>query len=479
MFSLNRRNFIQSAFAGAACGLGGCRSLVLGERPELRFGVVSDIHVTTPESVALFEASLRYFRDRDVDAVMVPGDLTDWGLKSSLQYIADAWNRVFPPETPGGRSRVVPLFCTGNHDFDGWAYGDMTMEMHANGYSEDEALSKLGLKTCWEEIFHEPWEPIRVRTVKGYDFISGEYRGAGNFAEWMKANGARFKGDKPFFYFQHLPLTGTTADAGSWADKGVGLSALKDFPNAVSFTGHTHHTFNDERAIWQGSFTAVATPSLSYMTVPSGHENGSGKRNGTGTETMPKIPARRDLRGGQGFVVSVYRDRMEIERRDLEEGGVEGASPWIVPLPMAAGSKPYSPDARAKLAQQAPQFPAGAKVETYTRNTETRQGKWAIAMTLRFPAAIPPKGQRILDYEVRAVPKDGSAPLVKRFVSPAFHKLEKYEPKTLEFWFNVDELPQDKPYVLEVYPRNWFGTCGRPIVSRTWHGKPGLDKAKR
>ena len=478
MLDLGRRNFIQSAFVGAALGFGGCRSLVFGERPELRFGVVSDIHVTTPESAALFEASLRYFRDRDVDAVMVPGDLTDWGLKSSLQYVADAWNRVFPPETPDGKFRVVPLLCTGNHDFDGWKYGDMTMEMHANGYSEDEALSKLGLAACWEEVFHEKWEPIRVRTVKGYDFISGEWRGYGKLGDWMKANGARFRGEKPFFYFQHPPLRGTTSDSFGWADDGSGFAALKDFPNAVAFSGHAHHTFNDEQSIWQGEFTAIATPSLSYASVPQGHENGSSERDGSATETMPKIPARRELRGGQGFVVNVYRDRIEIERRDLEEGGEEGAAPWVVPLPMAFGLKPYAAAAR-RTSAPAPQFPAGAKLATYTRNTETRQGKWAIVMTLRFPAAILPGGLRVFDYEVRAVPKDGSAPLVKRFVSPAFHKLARFEPKTLEFWFNVAELPQDRDYVLEVYPRNWYGACGRPLVSKTWHGKPGLDKAKR
>ncbi len=475
MFELNRRNFIQSALAGTAFGLGGCRSLGFGEQPELRLGVVSDVHVTTPESTALFEASLRYFRDRGVDAVMVPGDLTDWGLKSSFKYLADAWARVFPWDAP---NRVIPLFCTGNHDFDGWWYGDMTMEMHANGYSEDEALSKLGLKACWEESFYEPWAPIRVRTVKGYDFISCEWGAGKELAAWMKANGARFKGDKPFFFFQHPPLKGTTSDSGGWADGGVGFDALKDFPNAISFSGHAHRTFNDELSIWQGEFTAVATPSLSYMSVPKAHENGAGKRDGSGTETMPKIAARRDLRGGQGYVVNVYRDRVEIERRDLEEGGVEGAPPWIVPLPVRGSAKPYAPAARAKAAE-APQFPAGARVETYTRNTETRQGKWAIAMTLKFPAAIPPKGLRVYDYEVRAVPRDGSAPLVKRFVSPAFHKLAYHEPKTLEFWFNVTELPQDKEYVLEVYPRNWYGTCGRPLVSKTWHGKPGLGTAKR
>ncbi len=464
MFDLNRRSFIQGALAGMSVGMGGCRSFPFAERPELRFGVVSDVHVITPESTALFEKCLRYFRDRGVDAVMVPGDLTDWGLESSYRYLADAWARVFPFDEP---NRVFPLFCTGNHDFDGWKYGDMRVEMHANGYSEDEALSKLGMKACWEKFFHEPYAPIRVRTVKGYDFVSCEWGAGKELGAWMAAHADRFRGDKPFFYFQHAPLKGTTSDSGGWADEGVGFAALKAFPNAIAFSGHAHHTFNDERSIWQGEFTAVATPGLSYAAVPGAHENGSGSRDGKDTKVMPMIPARRDLKGGQGYIVNVFRDRIEIERRDLEEGGVEGGDPWMFPLPVRGSSKPYAPATRAKAAA-APQFPEGARVETSTCNTETRQGKWAIAMMLKFPAARPPKGLRVYDYEVRVVTKDGSTPLVKRFVSPAFHKLACHEPKTLEFWFNVDELPKNEQYVMKVYPRNWYGTCGRPIVSRPW-----------
>ena len=162
----SRRGFIggAAAFFVAGCKTGGW----LAGTPRLKFGVVSDIHLTTPASCAMTEKAMRYFRSRGADAVMVPGDLTDWGLRSGFEYLKSTWDRVF------AGTDVVPLFCTGNHDFDGWAYGDMTMEMHANGYSENEALSKLGLAAEWERIFGEKYDPVRVRTVKGYDFISAE-----------------------------------------------------------------------------------------------------------------------------------------------------------------------------------------------------------------------------------------------------------------------------------------------------------------
>ncbi|MBO7721110.1 MAG: metallophosphoesterase, partial [Kiritimatiellae bacterium] len=308
---MNRREFLVSA--GAVTLLQGCRSFDLFGAPEMSFGVVSDPHVTTPKSAALLEKSFRFFKRRGVDAVMVPGDITDWGVRPSLVYVRDAWNRVF------AGTGVTPLFCTGNHDFDGWCYGDMTMEMHANGYSEADRLVKRGMDVSWEDIFGVKFAGIRRRRVKGYDFISGEWRGYEDLSGWMAQNGASLKGGRPFFYFQHLPIKGTTSDSSGWADNGLTKPVLAQFPNCVAFTGHQHHPFIDERSAWQGEFTVFAVPSLSYASLPSGFENGEGPRNGKSKQAMRIVPARRDLRGGQGFVVNVWPDRVAVERWDMEE----------------------------------------------------------------------------------------------------------------------------------------------------------------
>ena len=465
---INRRDFL---FAGGAFTLAaGCRSTALFGKPELTFGVVSDIHVTTPESCALFESSLRYFKRHGADAVMAPGDLTDWGLRSSLVLLKQSWDKVF------AGTGVVPLFATGNHDYDGWWYGDMTMEMHANGYSEDEALSKLGLGGQWENIMGEDFAGIRLRTVKGYQFLSGEWKGFDQLGNWMKANGGELSKTRPFFYFQHVPVNGTTADgAGRKEDNGGVKKALSPFPNCIAFTGHTHRPFIDERSIWQGEFTAIATPSLSYAGVMRGYENGGDVRNGKSTKTMPMIPYRRDVRGGQGYLVKVWTDKVVVERIDLEEEASD-APAWVIPL--VSGEKPYAP-ARREKEVPVPRFPADADLKLRTVNTDDRMGRWTIAMECVFPSAETEAGHRVFDYELKAVPKDGSEPLVKRFLSPAFAKMAKYEPEYQRFWFNVAELPQDREYVVEVRARNCYGKCSEPLVSKTWRGKPGLGVADR
>ena len=486
MTNLSRRSFL--AGASALAGLGGCRSLWLpSDDPRLKVGVISDIHVTTPASTAMFERALLYFRDRKADAVLIAGDLSDWGLLSGLRCVADAWNRVFPNDkAPDGR-KVTKLFVTGNHDYEGWWYGDMTAEMHALGYSEDEAMIKLGMKKCWEETFQEPFAPVRRRTVNGYDFVSGEWYGGRDktpgfnlMPDWFKEHGKELDPSRPFFYFQHPPVPSTVVSSSKAGGPFQQITdTLAAYPNAVAFTGHTHWTFNDERAIWQGAFTGVSIPSLSYTTVPGGYENGSDIRNGRKppTRAMPIIPARFNLEEAQGYFMSVYADRIVFDRHDFTQN-VAGGAPWVVPLPMREDSKPFTFKAHGARTP-VPEFPKGAKLRTFTTNSDARSGHWQIVFVLDFPAATAVPGARAFDYEMRAVPKDGSEPVVKRFLAPAFHKLSKDEPANLRFWMDSMDMPQDVEYRIEVYPRNCFGACGKPLVDGVLRrAKPGKDKVR-
>ena len=482
-FGMKRRSFLKSAGIFAALGAPNLLAKEK-ERPELTFGLIADTHIGTLASAVTLERTLKFFRDRKVDAVMICGDLADWGLLSGFKYIAETWEKVFPRGKGAGGKTVQKLFCTGNHDYEGWWYGDMTAEMHALGYDEDEALVKLGMKKCWEEVFQEEFAPIRKRTVNGFDFIGAEWYGYDKepghdqTADWFKAHGGELDPGKPFFFYLHQPPAQTTAS--SWKGKLAQMvtDTLSAYQNAVALSGHAHWTLNDERSIWQGAFTAVSVPSLSVTGVQgAGYENGSDARNGKSTKAMPMIPARFRFEEPQGLVVTMYRDRMEMERYDFKKF-VHTAPTWNVPLkPCAPEERPFSFKAHS-VRTPVPEFQDGAKLRLSTSNTETRGGKWEIVMVAEFPAANGVAKARAFDYELRAVPTDGSRPMVKRFLSPAFHKLKEDEPGRMKFWFNVLDLPQDKEYRIEVYPRNCFGVYGKPLVSAPRRGKPGGAQAR-
>ena len=472
--NINRRSFFGGLAASVA--MTGCKGLLgRGERPMLRLGVISDIHITTPgpESTDKFRTALREFRSLGADAVLVAGDLADWGLRSNLKTVKAVWDEVM------GGADAVPLMITGNHDFDGWWYGDMTLDMHMQGYSEDEALKTLGMKACWEEIFHEPFADIRKRTVKGFDFVSVEWHVDGKekndalVAQWLEAHAAELKGDKPFFFFRHSPIPNTVSSSSKDPENAL-YRALQAFPNCVAFNGHTHRTLFDEGSVWQDGFTAVSIPSMEYQSALRGYENGSDHRRGGSKCSMPRMPTQGEHADAQGYFVSVFADRLEIRRFDFVAG--EEIEPWILPWPIAAG-KPFAAGERAKVTP-VPEFPSDAQVALRVYNADTRGGHWTIFWELTFPRAMA-EGGRVLDYEVRAeMAADGSVAAKKRFLSPAFHKVEREEPETVRVYFDGMDVPESGRYRLAVYPRNCFGRAGRPIFTRWLESKPGKAKAK-
>ena len=207
--------------------------------PRLKVGIVSDTHIQDEASARHFEKALRYFRDCGVDAVMHVGDISDWGLVSAWRYAAEAWERVFPGDKmPDGR-KVVKLFTTGNHDFEGIKYWDQKEEMLANGYSEAELLVENGIERQWERFFGEKFEPVTRKRVNGYDFITTHWNHRGDIAEWMSAHGGELDRTKPFFFFQHVNPDNTIT-AGCSGDSACSRNARAG-KAGKSFSHHSRH----------------------------------------------------------------------------------------------------------------------------------------------------------------------------------------------------------------------------------------------
>lgn len=468
---MTRREFIGEAVASV--GLAGCASMNWIEgSPSVSFGVVSDIHITTQESTEKFRRALRHFKSHGANAVLVAGDLSDWGLRSGLACVKEAWDA----EMKG--TGIVPLMITGNHDYDGWWYGDMTLHMHLSGYSEDEALSRLGMKECWEEMFGEPFAEIRVREVNGFKFVSSEWCGTGSCengdrtAKWLEDHRAELSGSKPFFFFRHAPIPNTVSSS-KVDTSDLLFKTLSTFPNCIAFNGHTHWTFNDERSIWQGGFTVMSVPSLEYTSVPGGYENGRDRRTSGTKLGMPCVATREYSREAQGYFIQVYAEEMRVERVDFEVGKVT-VEPWIVPL--RSEMRPYSFVEHANRVP-VPQFATGAVAKMRFVNSDTRNGSWTVFVALEFPSAKASDG-RAFDYVVRTVGEDGTRILEKRFISPTFDLPPSQEADSQSFLFNGFDLPEMGCFRFEVVARNCFGVESRPIYSNEMCPKPGRDKTK-
>ena len=445
---MTRRSFLAGAGALGASRLfavpaGSCT----GGKPNLRFGVLSDLHIrcTTRDNLydgspRAFEHALEYFRDRQADAVMIAGDMSDLGIGDELVLVGQTWDKVFPDDrAPDGR-KVEKIFITGNHE-SGVFINPRNLNTIRRLYGNDDAevrrqLLRSGYATWWEKAFHEPYARFYHKNVKGYDFLcanwdngilltpetpleghdwrfNGESFGV-ELKAWLDANGRRLDPSRPFFYQQHRCLWKTTyADWGWNHDNGKATEVLSAWPNAVSFAGDTHFPLSDDRSIWQGSFTALGTASLRYPGQPydsrdlASFENTCTRGRHRATydplKTMKEyVPS--DTR--QGMLVSVYDDRMVFERRDFAADCPVGDD-WVVPLPVAGSAKPYGFKARAEKAKP-PRFAPDAKLSLRRLKAKTRGGKEVPAVEIEIPAIVQTSDCRCAEYAVTAIGRDGA-----------------------------------------------------------------------
>lgn len=399
---ISRRMFLGGASAllalpkSAWAGLG---------QPRLRFGVVSDIHVSRysvqPETYAYgnsttFKTALEYFRDHGADAVVCAGDMSDRGVTSTLDICREVWKEVFPDnKAPDGRP-VEPIFVYGNHDSDkGW-FDRASGMLRGKSEAEAEAIKANSIsrnESCaWEHAFGEKWAPVYLKRVKGYAFVGAHWGHERELGDFLDAHRAELKGNLPFFEVQHPHPRGTLYGKYTWGeDGGVSTRTLSSFPNAVSFSGHSHASVALEASVWQGAFTAIGCSSLSYQTLfeRKGVLNADGNRGRYPTASS---------RSREGMLVSVYDGCLVIERREFVRNESLGPD-WVIPLPLDPSHGTFTRDAVCRRLA-APAFPQEARL------TVVRRGEF---LEIEVPSAIyAPDRTRTVWYEL-AVRREGEA----------------------------------------------------------------------
>lgn len=453
---MNRREFLQRSTALAGAAYFGTPALaetvaMLGE-PNLTIGIVSDIHLRGTDTTATFIHTLEYFRSRKVDGVIIAGDMADQGLISQLHVVADAWYKVFPGGKGLDGKETVQLFIYGNHDVRNDA---------SDGINPQRA-------NVWKQCFGEEYQPIWMKTIKGYHFIGAHWYNESNIpglSAFLSKHNEELSGDKPFFYIQHPHLKDTCNCAWAWGrDDGSVTKLLSKYPNAVAFSGHSHSPLDDDRDLWQGSFTSIGTSSLSYLYPMPGRENTY--QDDWGAKPPTQMAKMDPSDGRQGMVMRVYDNAIAFERREFVYDESIGDD-WVLPWPIDT-SRPLSFENRAKTAP-VPQFPAGTKVTVTSSNGSDRYGNSGQQVTVRFPGVLKKNtGVRAFDYEVQVEYNWLDVDFVtgtKRVFSPKCYLGEEKDSGDVRCVYGIGELPKDFAYRFAIRPCNCFGQKGSPIYS--------------
>ena len=486
MANISRRWFIGGAASAAILPprlFAVSASTPLAGTPRVKIGVLSDIHLRdNKESSWLdFSRALAHFRDCGVDGVLIAGDIADTGRVSELKRCAELWFKAFPDgKAPDGR-KVEQLFVYGNHDIDGVRWNpkiDLTNPAVRAQY--------LGLgdnrKKAWEEAFHEEYRPIWLKTVKGYSFIGGHWSGypereAGDrdIEPFMNDNAAKLDPKLPFFYTQHAHPKDTCFNKWAWGhDDGLSTRVFSRFPNAVTFTGHSHYTLTDERTIWQGTFTSINTGSLSYSSVDyslrsnvDGNSSGYRRPKDFLPKTEPEIVTWNEH---QGMVMTVTDEQIRLERKSFGPTVESLGDDWVIPLP-AAESRPFAYASHAAK-RQAPEFPKDAVVKTEIVPADPKADKKCGVpgpyVKLTFPAAEDRGKCRVFEYEATAQLMEDDTDLVvcqRRSLANDFHRPVTKRIAEDRCRFALSELPASSYVRFSVRPIECFGKKGAPIFS--------------
>jgi glucan-binding YG repeat protein/predicted phosphodiesterase len=261
----------------------------------MQFPVLSDIHIGNKAQEERFKRALEDYQSiaYDYDAIAMVGDITNMGVEQ--QY--DDFNRILGAYITPGAEKVITI---GNHEY--WEGIQSPEGLDVERYMK-RFVNKTGMPGVESKVYYDKW-------INDYHFIAmgsegftrpGDYDYALISEEqynWLETTLAvNADPAKPIFVFLHQAIDDTVYGSEQW---GAGFrdtrleDILKQYPQVILFSGHSHYLINHPRTIYQEGFTMVNTGSVAYGYTELGYPGTS-----------------------QGLLVNVYSDRVEIIAREF------------------------------------------------------------------------------------------------------------------------------------------------------------------
>lgn len=386
--------------------------------PVTRFVVTSDSHITTIGDVQstrlqkmiklgyeIAEADEEY---KKLDAVLIAGDVTDMGTKIAFGSIKAAIKPVLKGDTQ--------FLATISTSHDDRSIGKASLELYTN-------------LTGQETDFH--------RVINGFHFIGvsaspneGEHYGEHQKQWLVEQLDAAVADDasKPIFVIQHEHISNTVY--GSSDFEGWGMSdfadILKNYPQVIDFSGHSHYPINDARSIWQGEYTAVGTGGLYYAEI---------------TVDDVKTVHPKGYRSASTFWVVEIDASNRIRMRAVDLLAQEYLCEYILESPF---EREYTPEKQLER----------SKAPVFSENASIRLNSNKII----FDAADSADGMPIFIYRAFAVDAEGNRIPVGKTV-PKYYRYDV--PSTVKI--ELENLPEGE-YTLEVVAENCYGMQSAPLT---------------
>ncbi|GIP39884.1 hypothetical protein J31TS4_31640 [Paenibacillus sp. J31TS4] len=274
--------------------------------------LLSDLHITTydPSTSDKLKKALADTQkpETPADAIVLGGDLTDYGMESDYRQLRTVLNGF----------KLPPVYANmGNHDYyDIWinSAGAFATETKPNGktdaQSRERFMSFLKLEKPYSQ-FDANGIPVFLLSQEAYQQEKPEVGEGAWYSDaqlaWLKDGLARAPKGGPIVVMIHQPLPPVGSDGAT--HRVIRANELRDilapYPNVFVFSGHTHRDFNSENHYQQHATFHWFTNS----TV--------GRLRTTGLS--------------QGMYIQLYEREIHVRGREFGDGTWIASADWTIP----------------------------------------------------------------------------------------------------------------------------------------------------
>ena len=405
--------------------------------PVIRFIASSDTHVrddsdTNANRIRMMLEETYAISDSDetysaLDAFIVAGDLTNDGTKTEFDKF---WSAVSDGKREDTQFLgVVPK----NHD--GWT------------------MNRKDMRSYYSEISGN--DPDFHVVINGFHFIgisASETDGiqySDSQLKWLKAQlkeAVKDTPDRPVFFIHHEHNRNTVYGSSTYDGWGITRfkNILKNYPQVVDFSGHSHYPLNDPRSIWQGKYTCIGTGAIYYseFTIDEMRAYDPPGCYNTATYWIVEVNAEGDL---------------HLRGRDINAD--EQLCEYYIANPADKSNREYTP-AKQKASSSAPAFAPGSELTV----EPLEKGKVKVTV----PAAQSTDGKPIVLYRVTVKNRLGTT-VFKDWALPLYY--EANTPDTVEF--EVENLAAGEN-TISVVAENAYGMQSSPLKVK-YNADDGLN----
>ena len=409
-----------------------------------RFFIGSDLHINRTDAQKKLTNALDAFYavDRDPDAVLFVGDITNNGYESEYQTLMDTIN-----DSKLGKAGKVVL-SMGNHEYN---TNSGTAMQRFETQTEQKANEVLYYDDAGNAA-ETPGDTLAATVIKlSAKNYGGDYTDQYDMVKTALETSTKANADAPILIMGHHGIRDTAYVTNEWyGDYGKGtakdmIALFEKYPQVIHFSGHSHATLEDARSIYQNDgYTAIQDG-----TVGAYFENESGKVDPTSGNSATR-PANSEV-ASQALRLDVLDDgTVKIYRMNLTTGDyMYEEAPWTF-KPGDENDRPYD----SERTSAAPSFDAEAAVTAGDIAEKTAK--------VHFPAATAASGKNddmIHSYKITLTPQDGGSTVTRSVFA------DYYEAQPKDDWtVQITGLKAGTTYDVAVIAVTSFGAESAAIT---------------